>query len=608
MQMKMIHVLGVAFAVSLLMRGCDAQLNVCGKPRLNTKIVGGQDAVAGTWPWQVSLQDSTGHFCGGSLINNQWVLTAAHCFSSTSTSGLTVKLGLLTQQDTSGNTVTRSVSEIKIHPYYNETTHDNDITLLKLDSIVDFNDFISPVCLASSNSMFFNSTSSWVTGWGRTKTGVPLPTSKPLQEVNVPVVGNRQCKCLNTRFTITDNMICAGLLEGGKDSCQGDSGGPMVSKQNSVWIQSGIVSFGEGCALPNLPGVYARVSLYQNWINELITTNQPGFITFTSNGTDGDLSISCSSVPAITTTTTTTTTIPTTTVPPVVCGRANLNTRVGGNSSLVSPGIWPWVASVQFNGSHVCGGTLIAERFVMSSASCFTRSTNASDWTVILGRLSQNGTNPNEISIKVANLTISNLTGDNVAVLLLAIAPNLNNYIQPICVDLEGNNFNANSQCWVAGWGSGAGGVTQTLQEFQASIVDCGNSTSSICTSSLNLQEGDQGGPLMCKLGQSWIHAAVLTLQASISNSSSNTSSSNNTRSGPGQVVQVFTKTSNFANFLKTVVGSFPPKVTTPTSVPTSTSSQASTNGSQVSSSFSFSIYVLLLSLAAVQIFFQGIN
>jgi len=91
---------------------------------------------------------------------------------------------------------------------------------------------------------------------------------------------------------------------------QGDSGGPMVSKQGSLWIQSGVVSFGEGCAEPNFPGVYARVSNYQNWINEHITTNQPGFITFTSNGTDGDLSISCTDVPAITTTTAPTTTVP----------------------------------------------------------------------------------------------------------------------------------------------------------------------------------------------------------------------------------------------------------------------------------------------------------
>ncbi|KAL0197314.1 hypothetical protein M9458_005854, partial [Cirrhinus mrigala] len=135
-----------------------------------------------------------------------------------------------------------------------------------------------------------------------------------------------------------------------------------------------------------------------------------------------------------------------------------LNTRIGGNSSLVSSGVWPWMASLQFNGSHVCGGTLIAERFVMSSASCFTRSKNASDWTVILGRLNQNSSNPNEVSIKVVNLTISNTTGNNIAVLQLAVAPNLTNFIQPICVDMEGNTFSANTQCWAAGWGSGSGG------------------------------------------------------------------------------------------------------------------------------------------------------
>ncbi len=89
---------------------------------------------------------------------------------------------------------------------------------------------------------------------------------------------------------------------------QGDSGGPMVSKQRSVWVQSGVVSFGIDCALAKFPGVYARVSKYQSWINEQITTNQPGFVTFTSSVTDGDLAISCSSVPAITTTTVATTT------------------------------------------------------------------------------------------------------------------------------------------------------------------------------------------------------------------------------------------------------------------------------------------------------------
>ncbi|XP_056117659.1 polyserase-2, partial [Rhinichthys klamathensis goyatoka] len=579
--------------------------SVCGKTsvaRSNTRIVGGQNATAGAWPWQVSIHGSEGHFCGGSLINNQWILSAAHCFPGTAPSGLTVYLGRQTQAGPNPNEVSRTVSSIINHPAYKTSSHDNDIALLQLASPVNFTDFISPVCLASSNSVFFNKTSSWVTGWGAIRSNTPLPSSIPLQEVQVSVFGNRQCKCLYSVVSqITDNMICAGLLEGGKDSCQGDSGGPMVSKQGSVWIQSGVVSFGEGCAKSNFPGVYVRVSKYQDWINGYITTNKPGFITFNSNGTDGDLSISCADVPAIPTTTAPTTTP----VPPVVCGSASLNTRVGGISSLVSPGIWPWMASLQFNGSHVCGGALIAERFVMSSASCFTSSNNTSDWTVILGRLNQNGSNPNEVSIKVANLNISKTTGDNVAVLQLAVAPNLTSFIQPICVDMGENTFSANTQCWVAGWGSGAGGVNQTLQEFKTSIVDCVNASNSICTSSLNLQQGDQGGPLMCKQGLSWIHAAVLTLKPS----SSNTSSSNSTASSRSLRVdvQAFTKTSSFASFLRDLVGSFPQKVTSPTA-PTNSTNTTQANGSQLSSSFSLTLSVLFLSHAAFQIFLQGIN
>lgn len=384
-------------------------------------------------------------------------------------------------------------------------------------------------------------------------------------------------------------MICAGLIQGGKDSCQGDSGGPLVNKQNSVWIQSGIVSFGTGCAAPNFPGVYSRVSEYQNWIKEQITTNQPGFIKFTSSGTDGDLSVSCAIVPAITTTPSVVTTA--TTAAPVVCGRAKLNTRVGGNSFLASSGAWPWMASLQFNGSHVCGGTMVAERFVMTSASCFSKSTNASNWTVVLGRLNQKGTNANETAVQVTNITMSNVTGDNVAIVYLASAPKLTDFIQPLCVDMGDSSFSVNTTCWVAGWGSGSGGAHQTLQEFRTSIVSCGNSSSnSICTTSITLQEGDQGGPLMCKLGLSWIQAAVLTIQ--------NTSSSNSTATRlSAQDIQVFTKVSSYSAFLTSVVGSFPPKETN------TTSPLAPNSSSNVSQSL---VTVLLFSLLALQIFYQS--
>ncbi|XP_077386662.1 polyserase-2-like [Festucalex cinctus] len=520
----------------LLFTECGAQIDVCGQVKAQTRIVGGVAASPGDWPWQVSLHRLGSHFCGASLINNQWLLSAAHCFASSI--AVTAFLGRQSQEGSNPDEESREIAEIIRHPSYDPDTFDNDVALLKLSLPVNFTDFIGPVCLATQNSTFFTGTESWVTGWGTIGSGVPLPSPQNLMEVEVPVVGNRQCNCDLNPITVTDNMICAGLREGGKDSCQGDSGGPMVSKQGSQWVQSGVVSFGRGCAEPEKPGVYARVSRYQDWIsNRTSGTPLPGFVTFTSEGTDPDLQVSCADP-----TTSSVTATPTSTA---FCGHAPLNERLSGSgTSSARAGMWPWMASLHWNGSHVCGGTLVAEDGVLTSAECIMRSSTPSEWTVFLGRVRQNGSNSFETAMSVVSIVSSTLSGSNVAVLRLASRAPLSDFIQPICME-SGETFATGSTCWAAGWSEGRGGEEQALQEVQTSLVDCGNASSTnICTQNLTLDQEDSGGPLMCQLGNAWYQVAVLG------------TSSSNPRQAEGQMM-VFPKLSLFKDFLMQALGDF---------------------------------------------------
>ncbi|XP_017289992.1 chymotrypsin-like protease CTRL-1 [Kryptolebias marmoratus] len=263
----------------------------CGVAPLSTKIVGGENAAPGSWPWQVSIHFRSSHICGGTLINDQWVLTAAHCIFTQSPLLWTLYFGRETQAGPNVNEVSKSVSDIIVHPNYNNTLFNNDLALMKLTSSVTFTDYIRPICLASSSSQFFNSTMCWATGWGRVGKNVSLPVSQPLQQVQIPVIGNRQCSCnyISTDATITDQMICAGQQN--KGTCQGDSGGPLQCKQGSSWIQAGITSFGVPCAV-GFPEVYARVSEFQAWINS-VTGTTATFVTYTSTGVDKDTSFVC---------------------------------------------------------------------------------------------------------------------------------------------------------------------------------------------------------------------------------------------------------------------------------------------------------------------------
>uniref|UniRef100_A0A8C8DR23 Peptidase S1 domain-containing protein n=1 Tax=Oryzias sinensis TaxID=183150 RepID=A0A8C8DR23_9TELE len=290
---------GFTVMIFLLCTGCHSQRPACGRVLINSRIVGGQDASAGMWPWQAVLLQNGEFSCGGSLITDQWVLTAAHCLSIFDLNSTVVHLGV---QNRSGdpNAVSRTLDDIVCHPEYDTQTLDNDICLIKLSAPVEFNSYIQPVCLASKDSAFHDGTSSWVTGFGDNGFG---SSPEILQEVNVPIVGPNRCRCYyKDGNEITDNMLCAGLENGGKDSCQGDSGGPLVFESSSIWIQGGVVSFGAGCAQAYKPGIYAKVSNYQDWISNTVTGTEPSFVDYLPGNMDMDQYFMCSTMEPPTTT------------------------------------------------------------------------------------------------------------------------------------------------------------------------------------------------------------------------------------------------------------------------------------------------------------------
>ncbi|XP_027003882.1 chymotrypsin-like protease CTRL-1 [Tachysurus fulvidraco] len=238
------------------------------KPQISgyNKIVNGENAVSGSWPWQVSLQDSTGfHFCGGSLINQYWVVTAAHC--RVTPSRHIVVLGEHNRASNVEQIQTKNIYKAITHPYYNSQNFNNDITLLKLSTPAQLNSRVSPVCLATSSTNVPTGTRCVTTGWG--KTGF---TSSPsiLQQTALPILSLAQCQQYWGN-RIFDSMICAGAS--GVSSCQGDSGGPLVCQSGGVWHQVGIVSWGTSNCNVRAPAVYSRVSYLRNWIDQIVASN-----------------------------------------------------------------------------------------------------------------------------------------------------------------------------------------------------------------------------------------------------------------------------------------------------------------------------------------------
>jgi len=234
------------------------------------RIVGGEPAILGQIPWQVSVQTIGGsHFCGGSIIAPNVVVTAAHCVTGDSPRDIRVVGGFIDRNNPGPSAQIGTVIRIVIHERYNNPTRfSNDIALIFISDGSSFTntDQVNPVKLPAFEQQ--TNGTIMVSGWGALQQGGVLPAV--LQWVELPTVDDEKCSRQYSDETIQDHMLCAGFDQGGKDSCQGDSGGPLVHVRNNVTELVGVVSWGYGCAQPNYPGVNTEVSYFTDWIQDRI--------------------------------------------------------------------------------------------------------------------------------------------------------------------------------------------------------------------------------------------------------------------------------------------------------------------------------------------------
>jgi len=276
-------------------RSEPAAFTKCGVKGSLANIIGGQNAKEDAYPWMALLAGTDSRlrklfkpknlrnlrisnlpkgfspFCGGSLISQRWIVTAAHCTQlyggQTRPDRALVILGEWHLSDNKHAAVFRVLEQIR-HPHYSTKNYDSDIALWKLESNANINWF-RPICLPKPGMALKNPLT--VAGFGVTKEG-GSSLATVLQEVKVTGITNAVCSKVMDPYQITSNMLCAGGKKG-QDSCQGDSGGPLMGEsvdQAGTIFLAGVVSWGVGCGREGLYGVYTRVSNYHKWINTYV--------------------------------------------------------------------------------------------------------------------------------------------------------------------------------------------------------------------------------------------------------------------------------------------------------------------------------------------------
>ncbi|XP_014367027.2 uncharacterized protein LOC106717643 isoform X1 [Papilio machaon] len=242
------------------------------------RVVGGGGAAAGAWPWQAALYRDGDFQCGATLIADQWLLSASHCFYQATEAHWVARLGALRRGAWPRGPWERvaRVRQLVLHPRYAARGFRNDIALLRVDRL-QLHARLRPACLPPARAPPPAGTHCSVVGWGQLYEHERV-FPDTLQEVELPVISTAECR-RRTRllplYRVTEDMFCAGYERGGRDACLGDSGGPLMCQEDGKWYIYGVTSNGYGCARANRPGVYTKVSNYIEWVDSVIDKYTP---------------------------------------------------------------------------------------------------------------------------------------------------------------------------------------------------------------------------------------------------------------------------------------------------------------------------------------------
>uniref|UniRef100_A0A8C6Y640 Serine protease 53 n=1 Tax=Naja naja TaxID=35670 RepID=A0A8C6Y640_NAJNA len=434
----------------------------------------------GEWRWQVSVQYRNQHICGGSLINDQWVLTAAHCFyeigKQIHVDQWSVILGTvrLTGRRVRGSK--RNVSMVIPHENYTSYETGHDIALVRLAKPVHYTRDIAPICLPFAEHRFAFGTQCWLTGWGDVAITMDLLT---VDTCNCIYSNLRNRRIINPALP---GMVCAMTPDRKRGPCKGDSGGPLVCLENGRWFQAGIMSSSMSCAQFYGPTLLTDTRAYSNWIQSHVE----------------GASFANQIEP-----------IPNTTDSYMCCGVLKQENKQ-----------WPWYTSLQYEGEHACGGTLIGEDRILTAAQCFIGRQEPEGWEVFLGEQLEGGQQVWQEKRTVQNIELHGLyvdmmEGYDIAVVTLAQPVVFNDSIWAICAPYATHQFPFGSTCWTRGRRIG----TFPLQSVEAKILGPKNCN---CLYNASSEPGREipitsdmicavsiGDPLVCSHNGVWFLAGI---------------------------------------------------------------------------------------------------